>query len=234
MQKPWLSKSSIQLYETCPYAFYLRFVEELEPPSTPAQMQRGSRFHKWANTIYDKTNKKAILSGDVTVYSEIKKYIDSDDIVYENFARMEQERWKNDPTEDFFPIRTEEFLEDEELLYFGTYDRLDKDKDHYVVSDYKTGGFREWKLSDYRFELFGYKHLIEKNYDKYNVEKYCVIFPDSKRYYYDKFSKLTKNAFYNKVKRIRLKIKNRKFPKKGQCAFCFMSEVCAYNSEQIK
>jgi len=233
-EEPWLSKSSINLYERCPYAFYLRQVLKIKPgrDELPEAIKRGTKFHDWAENIYDKIDEEAILNGDVTVGEEMRKYSDGSDVV-ENFIQMEQNRWQQDPTETFFPKEREIFLTDEDLHYFGSFDRLDMEGDDYVVCDYKTGKYKDWKLSGYRFELYGYKHLIEANYD-IEVPYGCLIFPDSKKIHFEEFKSRTGTAFYKKVDRVRERILDKKFPQKGNCAYCFMSGECAGKVEQVE
>ncbi len=230
--EPWVSKSDIKLYKRCPYAWYLRKIEGLEP-EVPEAMSRGTDFHDWAETIYDKIDGKAILNGDITVYEEMMKYAPPGQI-YENFAEMEQRRYERDPTERFFPVKTEEFLYDEDLLFMGTYDRLDKEgEDEYVVVDYKTGQYKDYKLSDWRFELYGYKYLIEQNYN-FDVNYMCVIVPDSKKYVFEEFKSATQKAFFRKIKDVREGILNKVFPANGHCPYCFMAHSCAERAEQVK
>lgn len=230
LQTPWLSKSDIISYNRCPYAFYLNKIEGLQP-DIPQVVKRGSRFHEWADTIYDKIDKERILNGDTTVEQEMNKYAPPGE-VYQNYIQMEQKRWNNDPTETFFPYKTEEFLWDDDLMFMGTYDRLDRQDDQYVVIDYKTGQYKDYKMSGYRFELFGYKYLIEKNYD-IDVDYLCVVFPDSKVSKCEPFKKQTETAFFNKVERTREQILEQKFPKTGSCQFCFMKKKCVMRSEQV-
>jgi len=235
-EEPWLSKSSINLYNFCPHAFYLRYIKGCKgQPSR--QMKRGTEFHDWAEEIYEKVDKDKLINKETTITKEYKENLPEDaDIrtkkdvdLYKNFIEIEDERWKStDKKKNFFPVKTENFLTDEELLYHGSFDRLDlfdENEDTYVVIEYKTGDYKDYKMSGYRFELFGYKHLIEHNYD-YDVTHMCVIFPDSKHFVLEKFKKATKRAFYKKVKRTRKRILNREFDKKGYCEYCFMDVHC--------
>lgn len=233
-EEPWLSKSSINLYNFCPYAFYLRYIKgKRGEPSR--QMERGTEFHDWAEDIYDKVDKESLKEGESSIVKEYKKHLPKkakiqskrDVELYKNFIDIEDKRWKNTDDKDlFFPVKTEMFLTDKDLMYHGSFDRLDLyDDDEYIVIEYKTGDFKEYKMSDYRFELFGYKHLIEKNLD-YDVDYMGVVFPDSNHFVVEKFKTRTENAFYDKVKRTRKRILNREFEKKGYCEYCFMDMHC--------
>ena len=47
-----LSKSGLQTYTKCPYAYYLRYIEGHKGPSTEA-MDRGIEFHDRAEKFFD-------------------------------------------------------------------------------------------------------------------------------------------------------------------------------------
>lgn len=225
--EPWLSKSSIFLYNFCPYAFWLKYVKNVETDVTE-QMKRGSRFHDWAENIYEKIDKEKLVKGDTSIEKEYSKYKNENDSVYDNFIELEKDRWKSfDDKYDFFPVLTEEFLTDEDLYYFGTFDRLDKfDDDKYIVIDYKTGSYKKYKDSEYRFQLYGYKHLIEENYDDYDITHMGVYFPDEEKIIVEEFKKITGTYFYKKVKNTREKILNKEFPMDGYCKYCYMEDEC--------
>jgi len=234
-KEPYLSKSSVLAYTYCPYQFYLQQVEGIRPEPNEA-MKKGLRFHNWAEKLYDKIDKQALINGETTIRDEYTKTM-GDDFelsdkreleLYKNFIEMEEKRWKKEENKkDFFPIKTEEFLYDDDLLFFGSYDRLDKyDENSQIVMEYKTGNFKEHRISDYRFQLFGYKHLIEKNYDKYNVTHLGLIFPKDKLIKVEKFKSITESSFYKKIQRVRSNILDRKFPKKGYCDYCLLYDKC--------
>jgi len=238
--EPWLSKSSLLTYKFCPYNFYLQQVEDLEfEPTEP--IKRGNRFHEWVENLYEEIDKEGLINGEKDLVEEYKTTMDENFSVkseeeielYKNFIEMEKERWNElDNKEEFFPIKTEEFLYDEDLMYFGSYDRLDKfeeedGEDKHIVIDYKTGEYKDYKMSDYRFQLYGYKHLIEKNYDKFNVTHLGVVFPKEKKSVIEEFKSITGTYFYKRVEETREKILDRKFPKNtGACEYCNFYEEC--------
>lgn len=237
MNKPWLSKSSILTYKYCPYKFYLKNLEKIKTPPSDA-MTKGIKFHSWASSIYDELNIDEIKSGEKSLRAEILKtipedftLIDEEEIhLYENFIDMEVERWERlNDKDNFCPITTEEYLEDEDLLYRGYVDRLDKceDEDAQIIMELKTGNFKEYNMSNYRFELYGYKHLLEKKYDDYNVKYMGIIFPKDKKVVVEEFKSITGTYFYKRVKKTRKRILNREFEKKGYCDYCdYFTEHC--------
>lgn len=92
--------------------------------------------------------------------------------------------------------------------------------------DYKTGKFREYNMSKMRFEMYGYKHLVEKNKLVDGVVTHWAqiflwgIDPDKKpQVVIEEFKGATEKAFYKKIERTREKIHLRLFPKR-QCQLC--------------
>ncbi|MGV9141978.1 MAG: PD-(D/E)XK nuclease family protein [Promethearchaeota archaeon] len=236
---PWLSKSSVLTYKWCPRKFYLKQVEDIDIPESDA-LRKGINFHEWIDGLYDRIDKEGLINGEKTIEEEYKNsfpedfsLVDEEEIkLYDNFIEMEKERWESvENKKEFFPLKTEEFLKDEDLMYYGSFDRLDKygeedGEDIHIVMEYKTGNFKEHRMTDYRFQLAGYKHLIEKNYDKYNVEYMGIIFPKDKKTVIEKFKTVTINAFYNRVEKTRKKVLNREFDRNGYCAYCDLYNEC--------
>lgn len=237
METPWLSKSSINLYNFCPYAFKLRYIDKIKVDVSD-EMKRGTRFHNWAESIYDKIDKSMLKEGKATIAEEYSKYLPNpdDDDIYVKFIKLEEQRWGNiEDKERFFPILRETFLHDDELLYFGTFDRLDWfDKNTHIVVDYKSGTYRDYRISGYRFELFGYKHLIDTNHKDYNIKHFGLFFPDEGFIKVERFKKATKNSFYEKVTRTRERILNEeKWEKKGYCRACYMYDECTGTQQTL-
>ena len=230
-EEPWLSKTSINMYKSCPYAFYLRYIEGLKSDELPSYVREGIVFHDWADELYNTLDETGFEDrNDLKEKMEVLAY---DSELCDNFIEMELERYEYGE-DSFLPINTEEFLYDKDLYIRGKYDRLDKyDEDNYIVLDYKTGHFKEYRMSGYRFEMFMYKHLIEANKD-IDVDYMGMVFPRDKIVKIEKFKKATENAFYRKVDDVHEGIKNREFSKKGSnCAYCFQKEFCSYYEEQV-
>lgn len=226
INEPWLSKSSVKSYEYCSYQFYLRQLENVKSEPNEA-MLRGLNFHDWAEEVFEWMDKDAILNGKTSVKDEITKYIPEDDEMYHNFAKLEQNRFDElDNKEWYFPVLTEEYLYDEDLMYMGTFDSLFQiNDDQHKVVDYKTGRKRNTNLSEYRFELYGYKYLIEQNYD-YDVTEMSVVFPDNCKRVTEEFKPQTKKAFFRKIEKVREAIEEWDYEPEGFCKYCFISDKC--------
>lgn len=239
LQTPWLSKSGVLTYDFCPRKFYLKKIEDYDLPESDA-LQKGIKFHNWIDELFDNIDKSALINGETTIREEYKRHfpddfeaIDKQEVdLYTNFIEMDEERWEEtENKEDFFPIKTEEFLSDEDLMFHGAYDRLDKygeedGEDVHIVYDYKTGSYKNYRESNYRFQLCGYRHLIHKNYDKYNVKYGGIIFPKEKRIWTEELKTRSINAFEDRVKRTRDSILDRDFSKTGYCKYCDFDIYC--------
>lgn len=235
-----LSKSACHAYENCPYRFLLQFIRDVPFEKTEALL-KGTYWHDLLYELYDKVDMKAIeLSGNVE--EEYRAHLPDDEIT-DNFIRIENERLQSyiemDRVELFWPVLLEQYLEDREIMFFGTLDRLDKQQDgSYVVIDYKTGKFHQWMMSKYRFELMGYKHLIENNYPQYKVTHGCLVFVQQGEIVYEPIKDTTRKAFYKKLDRIRERVKAKVFTKKvgPLCDYCSYVTMCLGEGEtgQVK
>lgn len=252
---PWdginmaLSKSGCHSYEQCPYRFKLQVIDGIDFEKTEA-LAKGIMWHDLLYELYDKIDMK-VIEREGTVEAEYSAFL-PDDLIAENFIKMENQRLEAfieaDCVELFWPVLLEQYLEDrdgilvkgtdkepeQKMMFYGTLDRLDRQQDGtYVVIDYKTGKFHQWMMSKYRFELMGYKHLIEKNYPKYKVTHGCLVFVQQDEIVYEKIGETTQKAFYKKVIRVRKRVKAKVFTKKvgPLCDYCSYVTMCLGEGE---
>ena len=240
---PWddvdmaLSKSGCHAYENCPYRFKLQFIDDVDFERTEALL-KGTYWHDLLYELYDKIDMK-VIENEGTVEAEYSAYL-PDDPIADNFIRMEDERLQQfieaDCVELFWPVLLEQYLEDKrkDWMFYGTLDRLDKQQDgSYVVIDYKTGKFHQWLMSKYRFELMGYKHLVERNYG-YKVTHGCLFFVQEGHIVYEKIGLATQRAFKTKLDRIRKRVRAKVFTKKvgPLCDYCSYVTICLGEGEE--
>jgi len=113
------------------------------------------------------------------------------------------------------------------------------------------GKFHKWMISSYRFELMGYKHLIEANrslikantgVDVTKVVAGCMIFlgEEPPKIHFEEIKAATERAFYAKIERTRERITecNEKgtWEKKVTqlCNWCpFMGKHCNMEGEVV-
>ena len=241
-----LSKSMIHMFGSCPYRFYLQCIKHIEPTPSP-EMERGTILHAALDQLYKNIDKDKICDRE-TLIGEYVKYLPPHEMMIK-FVDLEADRFellqKENKTSIFWPTLTEHYLIDDKLWYYGTLDRLDKlENGNFVVLDYKMGKFHKWLISDYRFELMGYKHLIETNrslikantgLEVTKVVAGCMIFLGEKTpmIHFEEIKAATERAFYSKIGRIRERITEcnatGEWPKKISrlCGWCpFMGKNC--------
>jgi len=234
---PWnpetvpLSKSLVQMYEQCPKRFEMQVIKRVPYTKTP-ELQRGTDVHKRIAHLLNNVQRWKIKTAD-DVQREFAALL-PDEIVYRNYIEIETERFERLFSQNlqhlFWPILVEHYMEDFELMYSGTLDRLDVlENGDLIVIDWKTGNYHEWSKSDYRFELIGYKHLVEKTkVFPGTVTHGAIVFLDEKRVFVEEFDYRSINAFYRKVKRVRQKIKDKQFEQKitPMCDYCPYVGTC--------
>ena len=241
---PWdwetvpISKSGVQQYGKCPYRFMEQFI--YNKVGTTEAMEKGKRIHNMLEELYQKMDKRYVLysrSPDI-LFEEMAGNLEHTEET-ERFMKIEMDRFRDflerKKLKFYFPRHTEIYLEDRKLMYYGTPDRVDKmENGCYIVIDYKTGKFHKWLMSDYRFEMMGYKHLLEVNEVARPVSRWAMLFlgeeDEGKRIIGEEFHSSTISAFYNRVKRVKAGIKSHDFHKKETklCDWCpdTIRDVC--------
>ena len=238
---PWdnvsmaLSKSGVQQYGKCPFRFGVQFVDGVE--DTTEAMEKGKEVHNLLEALYKNIDKNYIkFTKCVKILIEEYTACLPHTEIMEKFLQIEIGRFKEMRAKNnlkyFFPKFTEIYLEDRDLMYFGTADRADKmENGNYIVIDYKSGKFHEWLMSDYRFEMAGYKHLLETNGIAKPITRWSMLFlgeeDPKKQVIGELFHTITIRSFYNRIKRVRERVKAGLFPKKG-------SKLCDYCPEKVK
>ena len=137
-----LSKSGVLSYRQCPKRFWYMVIKKMKGEELEALVV-GTKFHDDVEKLYDKIDRKAILSGERTVTEEYAEHL-PEDAHYTHFIEIEQARFDavkeetGEVTEEFFPLYRELYLYDPEYEYYGTIDRVDKVGDEYALFDYKN------------------------------------------------------------------------------------------------
>lgn len=249
---PWnpetvpLSKSGIQMYDMCPYRFYLQVVCGLSASSP--EMERGKYLHAQVASVYEKVNYDEIMAGNVEEQLRANLYgrDQEEEALLETFIRMQKIKFDSLKYKElFFPMTTERFLYDKKLQFYGTFDQLDgQDDNSYIVIDWKSGKYSKWNDRNLRFGMMGYIYLIEKCMDIHAREFVVFHFKDGHFFGPEVPHPSTVRAFHNRVKRTRERIKfdltMERFKKKtNSCQFgsfyCpFYGEECLPALDEIK
>jgi CRISPR/Cas system-associated exonuclease Cas4 (RecB family) len=217
-------------------------VDNLEPEDLPEVMVIGTIFHNDVEKLYDLIDKEKILSGQVSLSDEYSKFLGTE-IHYLNFIKLEQTRFDNlggvgKVTMDFFPFHRELYMEDRELMFYGTLDRIDKVGDDFVVIDYKVSDKpkHDSAYSKYRLELAGYAHLAEVNKIVPGKVKYIgIMFARSGDMFFEELKEASRKAFFRNLEKVKEGIKNRQFdanPGWG-CQYCPYEGKCKMDEGQV-
>ncbi len=232
MKKRWLSKSQIGIFCQCPWRWKLQYLDQT-PQKPSKHLQRGSKIHKDIENFYkniqlEKTGK------------EIPEIITKKDIKnIKKFVNFERQRIKSCVDKKgkfdikyFKPLAQELAVKNKDMMMRGFIDAIyiNTEDDGLIIIDWKSGKYRPYNLSEYRFELAVYKELLEKsnklNYGK--VKYWGIYFVDADRLFFEKVKPITIKAMYKKVERVRKEIESGKYPCKPGvlCRWCDYYDIC--------
>lgn len=227
----WLSKSQINTFRQCPNKWKLIYIDKLEGvPSR--QMIRGKKIHKEIEEFYKNIELQGIGKGIPKIVpkknmSNIRKFVEFEQ------KRIKEcvNRRKEFELRYFKPIAQELKIESEELKLRGIIDAIYMNpKDGgIIIIDWKSGKYRPYNISEYRFELAIYKELLEKSGKVGGKIKYWgIFFVDAGKLFFERINdKFIKNM-YKKVEKVRADIEKKEYPcKMGVlCRWCEFQDVC--------
>ena len=236
-----LSKSGLQTYIKCPYAYYLRYIcGYTGPPSE--EMNIGTEFHDRANNFFDKISIQEMT--EITDVIDLKNYIRSfypKGELYDNFAHIQTIHFLAlDNPEEFMPVEREIKIEvanaPNEILDVGIVDWITRESGITILGEYKTGKFNQ----GINQELMMYKCLVE-HATEYKIDAICAIYPNE---LYGE--KLPSGVYYRtpkyeeaarkKVAYVKDMIRKQKFDLKsyGLCAWCENADICFEDEMVVK
>jgi CRISPR/Cas system-associated exonuclease Cas4 (RecB family) len=217
-------------------------VDNLEPEDLPEVMLIGTEFHDRVEKLYDLIDKEAILRGDISIADAYAPHLGTE-IHFQNFIKLEQTRFNNlggvgKVNMTFFPLHRELYMEDREIMFYGTLDRIDKVGDDYVVIDYKVSDKpkHDSAYSKYRLELAGYAHLAEVNNIVPRPVKYIgIMFARSGDMFFEELKEASRKAFHRNLAKVKEGIKNREFDAKPGwgCQYCPYEVKCKNMEGQV-
>ncbi len=180
---PYISKSRVTTYKTCPRKFYLQYIKGLRT-SGNFYTERGTRVHAAFETYYE--NILAVWENEGGVYSDLSKYLPRDTLGWadftepfiSNFLLFEYRRLNTvDELEDFLSVGIEAEGWDDDaappwmgyadvILKAASVPEIDADEG-VVIVDFKTGKTPDPKYRDDGIFLEGeyYAILFEEDWD---------------------------------------------------------------------
>jgi hypothetical protein len=168
-----MSVSRMQLFEKCPYAYRLSYVEGLKClDEDNERLSQGKQLHELFYLASLKPFPEAIRE----MYG-YRKYQDD----CERWIEFSRLKWRKTGT--CIPLHAEYEIFDEEFNMLMYIDRIDSYEDGLEILDYKTGGYKD--ISCYRFQLAAYAYFVEK-YLKLKVKRWGVFFSQKGMVKYEK------------------------------------------------
>lgn len=212
-----ISKSRINLLETCPKQFECKYIK-YRAPDIPVQFQGkvGKDIHDIFDKFYDNIDEIPDEPYDYFVNS--MKVLPQYQSIFNGFCLFESERYKTMEHKEFFkPILREKKI----TLSDGTngiIDRVDFYNGEYSVLDYKPTVSNPSKV---RFELNFYKMILDESGILDTPIKYIASYGYySGEIFFEEISVRSYNSMLRKVEAFRnLDFNNIEYPKKE-------SEVC--------
>tara|TARA_Y100000310_G_scaffold267782_1_gene279981 strand:- start:13180 stop:13893 length:714 start_codon:yes stop_codon:yes gene_type:complete len=176
------SKSKKGLYDFCPYAYKLCYVDG-KKEKYREYYDIGSNVHDFVETYFKKVK---IRNGSLILPFSVVDIKGRDENYKKNFLKFEIKRWErcrktkpNNPEKYYLPLISEEKIEVGRLDLVGIPDRLHINfSDELVIVDVKTGYPTLSKRRWYKVDLFWYKLLLEES-GKVNktINKGTIYYP---------------------------------------------------------
>lgn len=222
-----LSKSKLGNYQWCPRQFYLSNYTESgiarSATITSAEMDNGTILHQF----YERFNggyPNIAVTEELLCIDEFYEF----NII--NFYRILKTR--NLDKADW----SEEKIYDDELDLVGIIDAIYLTPDgQRLLVDYKTGNYKEYKTTDYRFELMIYVLLAERNLN-IKIDKADMFFTSHPEVSIEfEVTDRMRTAALKKYRKLQAKIINGEFPKadKFKCKTCEYIDLCMRYDDDI-
>jgi RecB family exonuclease len=231
-----LSKSAIEAFLYCKYSFYLKYIVKFKTPPNEA-MRRGTTFHSFCQTFYDKIVNLPIESWDTLVDTSLPE----DEQEYQRwFIEEEKIRYKKlqaTGDEDLFPPAYREIhLTSVKHKMHGYVDAIrwvNKEEKTLALVEYKTS--KKHKPGDVKRELAYYRLLWEDTMsDVGTIVETIIINPQCKTNVTSKVSVRNMTAATNAIAKIRDAIARDAYEKPLNMFCCKYCNLCELYEKQTK
>jgi len=205
-----LSKSSVLMYESCPFRYYLLKICRIKEPKIYA-FERGIEIHE-------------------SIYKFLKENVSPPEHCISQVAFVKASLNNLKPYE-IIGLEGKYEASYKDLKLVGIIDLLVKHKNNLILFDYKTG--KDRGLSHHRFELALYVYILNQN--GIHPTHWGIMFVDQKKVYVEKVREEQIKKSLGKTYDTYLLIKSGHFPrKKSDCSFCPFRDDCDTFFEMYK
>lgn len=245
-EKMKLDKSQVLTYLSCPYRYYLEYIEK-KPVAEPEEVKIGRHMHEIIDSYFKRCDVEKMSR------SEYKDYIQSvimdvlkenppvsiaEKSMIENFIEFEALRASTlGDLSYYLPVLSEKYAEIElkDFYICGVVDRVFKEKNGYSIVETKTGFPPKFRTSIEGIKLemhIYYSIVVGSNIlgdDSYSVNSLCVYYPRENYVANIKLpEKRDLEAMMRKLYKVVRGINNKKFDKNPglKCRTCKFVSVC--------
>ena len=226
LENPKLSKSTINSYLKCPFAFHKRYVEgddRLDKENKAYEF--GSNVHTLLEEFYNpKTTNIDLLAYEAIKHPLFQEY----SWIMRKFIDFNH-KLKTELGDNFIPYFKELKIQDPDKNISGIIDRVQFDGKDFMIVDYKQRGadYEETEnenLRKYRFELALYTYLFEKSTGN-KVKWWGVYFAQNGKLQYEPVDRNEINTALKLVDETRENINKEirgetQVHKCGRCEYC--------------
>ena len=174
-----LSKTGLNTYVKCPFAYYLHYKLKI-PFDKTIEMGKGIDFHEKADQLFAQITPDGLAQA-----KNVESYLASflpDEPLYKNFAHMQAIYYQGlSNKQEFFPIARELYIDVEQMtgkptpidvLDVGYIDWISRVDGKMVLGEYKSGKFQR----GINQELMMYKVMYETA-TGIKIDRVCALYP---------------------------------------------------------
>lgn len=228
---PYISKSRVTTYKTCPRKFFYSYIKGLKSPET-FYMTRGTRIHRAVEIYYENVVAEFEETGEVNdnliqyLPEDSERWADFIEPFITNFLLFEHRRLDAAPSpSDFIPVGIEAEGWDESytppmmgyadvILKASSVPEIDEN-DGVVVTDLKTGKTPDPKYRDEGIFLEGeyYSYLFK---DEWDVTAVAGYYPKNDDFIVSDLDEDRLASIFKMIERMKVSREMEKFPTKPQ------------------
>ncbi len=244
----YISKSKKQVYDMCPYAFKLGYVDKIPQGENP-YFKIGIDVHEFIDTFFDIV--VPLDSGELQNISSLQYHPNTE--YKKNVAKFEIERWRNIHNAGFdisffIPVEKEKKWQVENPKLVGVVDRVHKcckidpfassveefKNGDLVIVENKTGKMTKEKCKNYESDMLWYKIIMEiVNPELAPIKWGAIYFPESNYVHHCKLliedCRILARSIHTVRENIRRDLITMNFVAKPSikvCGMCNYAQVC--------